>query len=66
MINKANALDRLDQIRNYISNVKASAYRCDHEQLEENFETLLDLIDKLNDVISSEPEEFLNRPYGGL
>lgn len=66
MVNKTNALNRIEQIRHYISNVKASAYRCDHEQLEDQFETLVDMIDKLEDVISSEAEEFLNRPYGGL
>lgn len=66
MVNKTNALNRLEQIKNYMSNVKASAYRCDHEQLEEQFENLVDMIEKLEDIISSEPEEFLNRPYGGL
>jgi hypothetical protein len=66
MVNKSNALNRIDQIKNYISNVKTSAYRCDQEQLEEQFEILNDMIEKLEDVISSEAEEFLNRPYGGL
>ena len=66
MVNKVNALNRIDQIRNYLSNVKASAYRCDQDQLEQQFETLSDMIDRLEDVISSEAEEFLNRPYSGL
>jgi hypothetical protein len=66
MVNKSNALNRIEQIKNYLSNVKTSAYRCDHEQLEDQFETLNDMIEKLEDVISSEAEEFLNRPYGGL
>jgi hypothetical protein len=66
MVNKSNALNRIDQIKNYLSNIKTSAYRCDHEQLEDQFETLNDMIEKLEDVISSEAEEFLNRPYGGL
>lgn len=66
MVNKVNALNRIDQIKNYLSNVKASAYRCDHDQLEEQFERLNDMIEKLEDVISSEAEEFLNRPYSGL
>jgi flagellar basal body rod protein FlgG len=66
MVNKSNALNRIDQIKNYLSNIKTSAYRCDHEQLEDQFETLNDMIEKLEDVISSESEEFLNRPYGGL
>jgi septation ring formation regulator EzrA len=66
MVNKTNALNRLEQIKNYLSNIKASAYRCDHDQLEDQFETLSDMIEKLEDVITSEAEQFLNRPYGGL
>lgn len=66
MVNKTNALNRIDQIKNYLSNVKTSAYRCDHEQLEEQFEILSDMIEKLEDVVSSESDEFFNRPYGGL
>jgi hypothetical protein len=66
MVNKANALNKIDQIKNYLSNVKSSAYRCDHDQMENQFETLYDMIEKLEDVISSEAEEFLNRPYSGL
>ena len=66
MINKNNALNIIDEIKDYLSNVKTSAYRCDHDQLEEQFEILADMIEKLEDVISSEADEFFNRPYGGL
>jgi len=66
MINKANALNKIEQIKNHISNLKTSAYRCDHDALEAHFERLQDMIENLENVISSESEQFLNRPYGGL
>lgn len=66
MINKTNALNKIEQIKNHLSNLKSSAYRCDHDALENHFERLQDMIDNLESVISSEAEEFLNRPYGGL
>lgn len=66
MINKANALNRIDQIKNYISNVKATAYRGNMDELEERFEKLSELIENLENVISMEQDEFSNRSYGGL
>jgi chromosome segregation ATPase len=66
MVNKANALNRIDEIKNYISNVKSTAYRGNLDQLEEQFENLKEMIERLEDIISSESEEFLNRPYSGL
>ncbi len=66
MINKANALNRIDQIKNYISNVKSTAYRGNMDELEERFEKLNDLIDELESVINMEQEEFLGRSYSGL
>lgn len=66
MINKSNALDRIDKIKNYLNNVKTTAYRGNLDELEEQFERLQDMIETLEGIISSETEEFLNRPYGGL
>jgi hypothetical protein len=65
MINKTNALNKIEQIKNYLKNVQASAYRGDNS-LTEKFETLDDLIEDLESTISSESEEYLNRPYGTL
>ena len=66
MVNKANALNKIDQIKNYLKNVQSSAYRGDLNSLTEKFETLDELIEDLESTISSESEEFLNRPYGTL
>jgi hypothetical protein len=66
MVNKLNALNRIEEIKNFLSNVKTSANRGDHEQIEKLFERLSNMIGELEDVISSESEEFLNRPYSGL
>lgn len=66
MINKSNALNKIDQIKNYLKNVQSSAYRGDINSLSEKFETLDELIEDLENTISSESEEFLTRPYGTL
>lgn len=66
MVNKANALNKIDQIKNYLKNVQASAYRGDMNSLTEKFETLDELIEDLESTINSESEEFLTRPYGTL
>lgn len=66
MNNKANALNRIDQIKNYISNVKATAYRGNMDELEEKFERLNDLIEELENVINMEQDDYSNRSYGGL
>ena len=66
MVNKANALNKIDQIKNYLKNVQSSAYRGDLNSLTDKFETLDELIEDLESTISSESEEFLNRPYGTL
>lgn len=66
MVNKANALNKIDQIKNYLKNVQASAYRGDMNSLTEKFETLDELIEDLESTISSETEEFLTRPYGTI
>jgi CRISPR/Cas system-associated endoribonuclease Cas2 len=65
MVNKTNALNKIEQIKNYLKNVQASAYRGD-SSLTEKFETLDELIEDLESTISSESEEYLNRPYGTL
>jgi CRISPR/Cas system-associated endoribonuclease Cas2 len=65
MVNKTNALNKIEQIKNYLKNVQASAYRGD-PSLTEKFETLDELIEDLESTISSESEEYLNRPYGTL
>jgi CRISPR/Cas system-associated endoribonuclease Cas2 len=65
MVNKTNALNKIEQIKNYLKNVQASAYRGDNS-LTEKFETLDELIEDLESTISSESEEYLNRPYGTL
>jgi CRISPR/Cas system-associated endoribonuclease Cas2 len=66
MVNKTNALNKIDQIKNYLKNVQSSAYRGDLSSLSEKFETLDELIEDLESTISSESEEYLNRPYGTL
>jgi len=66
MINKTNALNRIEQIKNYLRNVKSTAYRGNVDDLEEQFERLDDMIEDLESVISSEPEEYLNRAYNGI
>ena len=66
MVNKANALNKIDQIKNYLKNVQSSAYRGDLNSLTEKFETLDELIEDLESTISSESEEFLTRPYGSI
>jgi len=65
MVNKTNALNKIEQIKNYLKNVQASAYRGDNS-LTEKFETLDELLEDLESTISSESEEYLNRPYGTL
>ena len=65
MVNKTNALNKIEQIKNYLKNVQASAYRGENS-LTEKFETLDELIEDLESTISSESEEYLNRPYGTL
>jgi CRISPR/Cas system-associated endoribonuclease Cas2 len=66
MTNKTNALNKIDQIKNYIKNVQSSAYRGDIDSLSEKFETLDELVEDLESIINSENEEYLNRPYGTL
>jgi CRISPR/Cas system-associated endoribonuclease Cas2 len=66
MVNKTNALNRIDQIKNYLKNVQASAYRGDIGSLTERFETLDQMIEDLESIINSENEEYLTRPYGTL
>jgi CRISPR/Cas system-associated endoribonuclease Cas2 len=66
MVNKTNALNRIDQIKNYLKNVQASAYRGDISSLTERFETLDEMIEDLESIINSENEEYLTRPYGSL
>lgn len=66
MVNKTNALNRIEQIKNYLKNVQSSAYRGDLNSLSEKFETLDQLIEDLEGIVSSENEEYLNRPYGTL
>lgn len=66
MVNKANALNKIDQIKNHIKNLQSSAYRGDINSLSEKFETLDELIEDLESTISSESEEFLTRPYGSI
>jgi CRISPR/Cas system-associated endoribonuclease Cas2 len=66
MVNKTNALNKIEQIKNYLKNVQASAYRGDMDSLTEKFETLDELLEDLESTISSENEEYLNRPYGTL
>ncbi len=66
MVNKENALGRIEQIKNYLMNIKSSAYRCDTDALVNQFENLDDMIDQLESLINSESGNSLNRPYGGL
>jgi len=66
MVNKTNALNKIEQIKNYLKNVQSSAFRGDMNSLTEKFETLDELIEDLESTISSESEEYLNRPYGTL
>ncbi len=66
MTNKTNALNKIEQLKNYLKNVQASAYRGDISSLTERFETLDELIDDLESIINSENEEYLSRPYGTL
>ena len=66
MTNKTNALNKIEQLKNYLKNVQASAYRGDLGSLTEKFERLDELIDDLESIINSENEEYLNRPYGTL
>lgn len=66
MVNKANALNKIESIKNYLKNVQSSAYRGDTNSLSEKFETLDEMIEDLESTISSEKEEFLTRPYGTL
>lgn len=66
MVNKTNALNKIDQIKNYLKNVQSSAYRGDLNSLTEKFEQLDELIEDLESTISSESEEYLTRPYGTL
>ena len=66
MTNKTNALNKIEQIKNYLKNVQASAYRGDMKSLTEKFDKLDELIEDLEGTISSESEEYLNRPYGTL
>ena len=66
MVNKTNALNKIESIKNYLKNVQASAYRGDIKSLTDKFEQLDQLIEDLESIISSESEEYLNRPYGTL
>jgi CRISPR/Cas system-associated endoribonuclease Cas2 len=66
MVNKTNALNKIEQIKNYLKNVQSSAYRGDLTSLTEKFETLDEMIEDLESTISTESEEYLNRPYGTL
>jgi CRISPR/Cas system-associated endoribonuclease Cas2 len=66
MVNKTNALNKIEQIKNYLKNVQSSAYRGDLNSLTEKFETLDEMIEDLEGTISSESEEYLTRPYGTL
>lgn len=66
MVNKTNALNKIEQIKNYLKNVQSSAYRGDLNSLTEKFETLDELIEDLESTISSESEEYLTRPYGTI
>lgn len=66
MVNKTNALNKLEQIKNYLKNVQASAYRSDMKSLTTNFDKLDEMLEDLESTISSESEEYLTRPYGTL
>lgn len=66
MVNKTNALNRIEKIKHYLRNIKASAFRKDTSVIEEQFSTFEEMIDDLESIISSESEEYLNRPYGSL
>jgi len=66
MVNKTNALNKIEQIKNYLKNVQSSAFRGDMNSLTEKFEKLDELLEDLESTISTESEEYLNRPYGTL
>lgn len=66
MVNKSNALNRIDQIKNYLNNVKTTAYRGNVDELEEKFEKLNDLIEELENVINMERDDYSSRSYNGL
>ena len=66
MVNKTNALNKIEQIKNYLKNVQASAYRGDMKSLTDKFGELDEMIEDLESTISSESEEYLTRPYGTL
>jgi CRISPR/Cas system-associated endoribonuclease Cas2 len=66
MVNKTNALNKIEQIKNYLKNIQSSAFRGDMNSLTEKFETLDELLEDLESTISTESEEYLNRPYGTL
>ena len=66
MVNKTNALNKIEQIKNYLKNVQASAYRGDVKSLSEKFEVLDEMIEDLESTINSESEEYLTRPYRNI
>ena len=66
MVNKTNALNKIEQIKNYLKNIQSSAFRGDMNSLTEKFEKLDELLEDLESTISTESEEYLNRPYGTL
>jgi hypothetical protein len=66
MINKGNALSKIEKIKNYLRNIKSSALRGDTSQIEEQFETFEDMIEDLENMVNSEMDEGTGRYYGGL
>lgn len=66
MVNKENALNKIEQIKNYTSNIKSSVYRGRTEDIQIKFQEFEELLSDLETMISTETGDNFTRPYRGL
>lgn len=66
MKSKEVSLTKIENIKNTITNVKSCAFRGDRKGFETFMDKLEAQLQDLHDLISSEQETFLTRPYQGL
>ncbi len=66
MVNKENALNKIEQIKNYTTNIKASVFRGRTENIQDMFKEFEELILDLETMISTETGDNYTRPYRGL
>jgi hypothetical protein len=66
MTNKTNALNKIEDLKGALNNLKSSAYRGSTNELGDKFDRVNSLLEDLETMISVESDDSYGRGYNGI